>query len=294
MPKITIDGFSTWFECISPANPAPDLPPLLVVHGGPGARHDYLRGLSVLSDSGRTIVFYDQLGNGRSQRLSIDSPTFWTVELLKRQLEELARYLFPTSEYHLFGHSFGGCLAQELAITQPNNIRSLVLADSVASIDTYVREVQILIEDLPGNVADDLRQIESTQDWANPKYLAASMEFYRRYVCRLDPWPQLLLDSFDPPDDDPTVYRVMNGPSDFTVTGTIRGWSSLDRLQELNVPTLLMSGRYDEATPACQRELQEAIAGSRWEIFENSSHVPHLEEPAEFLRVLNTWLQQHD
>ncbi len=88
----------------------------------------------------------------------------------------------------------------------------------------------------------------------------------------------------------PEVYNTMNGPSDFYVTGALKNWSIVNRLVEIRVPTLLLSGRYDEATPAIVETVHGGIKGSKWVIFENSSHMPHLEETERYMQVLNDFL----
>jgi L-proline amide hydrolase len=86
----------------------------------------------------------------------------------------------------------------------------------------------------------------------------------------------------------------MNGPSEFHVIGSIRDWQSKDRLGEIDVPTLLVSGRHDEATPALQETLLAGIAGSEWACFEDSSHTPHVEERERYMEVVGDWLARHD
>jgi L-proline amide hydrolase len=113
-------------------------------------------------------------------------------------------------------------------------------------------------------------------------------------VCRLDPWPDEVAEAFAWIERDPTVYHTMNGPSEFHVIGSIRDWRSVDRLGGIDVPTLLVSGRHDEATPTLQETLRAGIADCEWVLFENSSHMPHVEEPGRYLRVVGDWLRRHD
>jgi L-proline amide hydrolase len=120
------------------------------------------------------------------------------------------------------------------------------------------------------------------------------MVFYGRHLCRLDPWPDEVVEAFAWIERDPTVYHTMNGPSEFHVVGSIRDWQAKDRLHEIRVPTLLVSGRHDEATPALQHVLLEGIAGSEWICFEKSSHMPHVEERERYMQVVGDWLTQHD
>jgi L-proline amide hydrolase len=110
----------------------------------------------------------------------------------------------------------------------------------------------------------------------------------------LDEWPAEVDAAFGWIDRDPTVYHTMNGPSEFHVVGSIRDWQSKDRLSEIAVPTLLVSGAYDEAAPALQQALLAGIEGSRWTLFEQSSHMPHVEERARYMQVVGDWLTAQD
>ena len=194
----------------------------------------------------------------------------------------------------MLGQSWGGFLAQEYALTQPSGLRSLVLADTAASFPDFVDAANGLRALLPPEVEATLRRHEEAGTTDDPEYAAACEVFYRRHVCRLDPWPDEVVEAFAWIERDPTVYHTMNGPSEFHVIGSIRDWQSKDRLSEIGVPTLLVSGRHDEATPALQETLQNGIAGAEWVVFEESAHMPHVEERERYMQVVGDWLARHD
>jgi L-proline amide hydrolase len=282
----------TWYRVVGDL--AAGGAPLLVLHGGPGAAHDYLAGLAALADGGRAVVLYDQVGNGRSTHRPDLGAEFWTVELFVRELQLLVAHLDVGHRHVVLGQSWGGFLAQEYALTHPPGLRAMVLANSAASFPDFVAEADKLRAQLPPEVEATLRRHEAAGTTDSPEYAAACDVFYRRHVCRLDPWPDELVEGFSWIGRDPTVYHVMNGPSEFHVIGSIRDWQSRDRLGDIDVPTLLVSGRYDEATPALQEVLLAGIAGSEWVCFEESSHSPHAEEPERFRAVVSAWLRRHD
>ncbi len=267
--------------------------PLITLHGGPGATHDYLLSMTDLASDGRAVVHYDQLGNGLSTHLPERGAEFWTVDLFVRELTNLVAAL-GIGDHHILGQSWGGFLAQEYALTAPAGLRSLVLADTAASFPDFVRECNLLRADLPPEVEATLQRHEAAGTTDDPAYAEACEVFYRRHVCRLDEWPSEVTESFGWIDRDPTVYHTMNGPSEFHVIGSIRDWQAADRLNQISVPTLLVSGRYDEATPALQRTLLEGIAGSTWVQFDESSHMPHVEERERYMQVVGDWLTAHD
>jgi L-proline amide hydrolase len=289
------DGRRTWYRVVGELKP--DGPaPLVTLHGGPGATHDYLLSLTDLAADGRAVVFYDQLGNGRSTHLPerLGDGGFWTPALFVRELQNLVDHLGIGERHHVLGQSWGGFLAQEYALTQPGGLRSLILANTAASFPDFVSEANRLREELPPEVEATLRLHEAAETTADPEYEEACMVFYRRHVCRLEEWPEEIARAFEWIAKDPTVYHTMNGPSEFHVIGSIRDWQAKDRLGEVRVPTLVISGRHDEATPALQETLVSGIAETEQVILEKSSHMPFWEERERFMSTVGDWLARHD
>jgi L-proline amide hydrolase len=194
----------------------------------------------------------------------------------------------------VLGQSWGGFLGQEYALTHPSGLRALVLADTAASFPDFVAEANQLREALPPDVEATLRRHEDAGTTDDPEYAAACEVFYARHLCRLDPWPKEVVEAFAWIERDPTVYHTMNGPSEFHVIGSIRDWQSKDRLGEIDVPTLLVSGRHDEATPWLQETLLAGIRDAEWVCFEESSHTPHVEERERYMQVVGDWLARYD
>jgi L-proline amide hydrolase len=283
------DDLTTWYRIVGDG----DRTPVIILHGGPGATHDYVAPIAGLAEQGRPCVLYDQVGNGNSQHLRDAPADFWTVDLFKRELATLVEHL-GFGAYHVVGQSWGGMLAMEHALEHPPGLRSITVADSPASIPLWVAEANRLRGDLPPEVQQTLLAHEEAGTTDDPAYQEAMLVFYRRHVCRLDPWPEDLQRTFALMQEDPTVYGTMNGPSEFHVVGTIREWDITERLGEIDVPTLLVSGRWDEATPRIVEELCRRIPGARWELFESASHTPHLEERERFLRVVGEFLDGVD
>jgi L-proline amide hydrolase len=290
--RAEFEGHETWYRVegeLGGGGPAP----LVLIHGGPGGSHDYLLPLLSLA-RGRAVVLYDQLGCGNSTHLPERGADFWTVELYLRQLDALIDHLGIGGAYHVLGHSWGGCLAQEHAITRPLGLRSLVLSDTAASYSAFASEANRLREQLPADVRAILTRHEAAGTTDDPEYLRACQVFYERHMCRALPWPEELQRSFASTERDPTVYHVMNGPSEFHITGSLRDWQCTDRLDLIEAPTLVLSGRYDEATPALQDVLVSGIPRTEQAIFEESSHMPFFEEPDAYLTTVASWLARHD
>ncbi|PZG51946.1 alpha/beta hydrolase [Spongiactinospora gelatinilytica] len=267
-------------------------PAVVVVHGGPGSTHDYLLPLCALAERGWPVVHYDQLGSGGSTHLPDKGPDFWTVQLFLDELDNLLTKLGIADDYVLFGQSWGGMLSAAHAARRPAGLRGLVIANSPASMPTWLSEMEVLRAQLPPDVQETLRRHEAAGTTDSEEYFRASQVFHQRHVCRLDPWPREYTATFLELRDNPTVYHIMNGPNEFHVIGTLRDWSVEDVLPDIAVPTLLISGRYDEATLVTVQPFHDRIPDVRWELFEESSHVPHLEEPEHFLKVMTDYLDR--
>jgi proline-specific peptidase len=180
----------------------------------------------------------------------------------------------------------------EYALTQPAGLVSLIVSDSPASMPQWVAEANRLRAELPADVQETLLKHEAAGTTDDPAYQEAMQVFYHRHVCREDPYPDCVKRAFDKLDESPEVYHTMNGPSEFHVIGSLRDWDIVDRLGEIHVPTLVISGRYDEATPLIAETVQRGIPGAEWVLFENSSHMPHVEETRRYLEVLTDFLER--
>ena len=283
--KIPVEaGYEVWYRRVGSGGI-----PLLTLHGGPGAGHDYLESLEGLAVD-RAVIFYDQLGCGKSDRPS--DLTFWVMERFVTEVDTVRRAL-GLEQIHLLGQSWGGWLAIEYMLTRPSGVLSLILASTSAGVPQFVAETKRLKSELPPEVLQTIERYEAAGDYHNPEYEEAVGEFYRRHVCRLDEWPESLERTGENLADSP-VYETMNGPNEFTVIGNIKDWDRTDRLHEITVPTLITVGRYDELTPACAKTLLKGIPGSRMVVFEKSAHLAHLEEPEKYLQVVSEFMAGHE
>lgn len=289
---IAFRGFETWYRITGDL--ASPTTPLVVAHGGPGCTHDYLLAIAALADRGRPVVHYDQLGAGRSTHLGDRGDDFWTVDLFLDELENLLVGLGINDRYDLLGQSWGGMLAAEHAVRQPPGLRALVISNSPASMALWVSEAKRLRALMPRELEEALDRHEAQGTTNDPEYLVATQTYYDEHVCRVLPNPPEVLRTTQYMAEDSTVYNSMNGPNEFFCIGTLRDWSVVDRVHRITVPTLLASGRFDEATPATLQPFFDNIADVRWEIFENSSHMPFVEEPERYLAVVESFLADHE
>lgn len=238
------------------------------------------------------MVHYDQLGNGRSTHLPQAPKDFWCVDLFLAELDNLIAHL-GLRDYALLGQSWGGILGAEHAVRQPVGLKALIIANSPASMELWCEAANELRQALPADVQATLQRHEDAGTTDTPEYRAASDVFYARHVCRIQPMPAEVARTFAAIDADPTVYHAMNGPTEFHVVGSMRNWTIIDRLSRIQVPTLLISGRFDEATPATVQPFADGIEEVQWQIFEQSSHMPHVEEREACMASVAAFLNAH-
>lgn len=259
--------------------------PLLVVHGGPGLPHDYLVPLEALANA-RPVIFYDQLGCGRSDR-SGDLSLF----ALPRFVEELdaVRRALGLSRVALLGQSFGALLSVEYLLRRGQaGVERLVLSGPCLSADRFAADQRAHLTAMPQTVQDAVAAAEAAGDYNSNAYQAAVDAFYAKHVCRLDPWPTCLtraIEGMGLP-----CYLHMWGPSEFTLTGTLAGYDATPELGAITVPTLFTCGRYDEAMPETTADFAARIPGARLVVIEDASHSHHLEQPARYLEAVEAFL----
>ncbi len=280
---IDFSGYKTWYIIYGDLESSET--PLLVLHGGPGYPHGYLNNLSELTKKGRAVVLYDQLGCGKSDRP--DNPDMWTVELFVREVG-VVRDALGLVTVDILGQSWGGSLAIEYMLTKPKGVEKLVLHSPLLSSELWVKEADRLKDQLPEWAAKTMRKHEHEGTTSSEEYLDAYVEFKNRFVCRVKPYPKILQECDR--EMGGQVYETMWGPSEAYATGTLKNWSVLDRLSEIDLPTLIISGKYDEATPKQMTAAHKGIKDSQWVLLEKSSHTGNLEQPEEYLAAVEEFL----
>jgi L-proline amide hydrolase len=287
--RIPFRGYSTWYRVVGEREDDGRLP-LLCLHGGPGAGWHHLETYDELAE-GRRVIFYDQLGCGSSGVDEPHDPAMWTTELYVEEVD-VVRDALGLDRLVVLGQSWGGMLALAWAQTQPEGLAGLVVQSSPASVPFWMTELRRLRTELPADVREVLDRHEAEGTTTDPEYEEAAMVFYRRHVCRTDPWPDWLQRAFATIAENPEVYTTMNGPNEFHVIGVIRDFDITARLGEIRVPTLLISGRHDEVTPATVEEVHRGLPDSEWVLLDESSHMAQAEQPAETLGAIRRFLDR--
>jgi proline-specific peptidase len=234
---------------------------------------------------------FDQLGCGRSDRP--DDPSLWTFDRAVAELDAV-RSALDLGHCHLLGQSWGGWLSIEYMCRGAVGVAGLVLASTSASIPQFTAAARELIDALPEPHRTTLRELGGRGEYDAPAYQEAVMVFYRRHLCRLDPWPECVEKTAAELDGN-QVYLTMNGPTEFDVIGEpLRAWDRTTDLGRIRVPTLVTCGRHDEITPACSQTIADGVAGARMAVFEHSAHLAHEEEPEPYAVIVERFLASVD
>ena len=275
-------GYRTWYRAVGDLDSG--APPLLALHGGPGSTHNYFGPLEGLA-SERPVVVYDQIGCGNSDRpTDID----WGVDIFREEVTAVRDQL-GLERIHLLGTSWGGMLAQEHVLSGASGIVSLVLSSTLANLALWNEEQLKLKAQLPPDVVEVLDRHEAAGTYDDPEYEEAMGVYFGRHFYR-GPRPRAELEAMNE-GRAPDVYRAMQGPNEWTTTGALKGWETLGRLHEIDVPALVIRGRHDMCTEPIAAELVRGISGAQVEVFDQSSHTPVLEESDRYLEVVGEFIR---
>jgi proline iminopeptidase len=272
--------------------------PLLIVHGGPGGSHDYfLPYLLPLARQNR-LVFIDERGSGRSEKL--EDPKGYTVENMVEDVEEV-REVLGLGKMSLLGHSYGGVLAQAYALKYQENLTHLILGSTFASAShlnqVFVRMKEKMSPELRARI--DKMEKEGLfghgkpyeqNRYTNEYMIAAWGEGYFPYLYQNRPDPNYdpvangLSTSWD-------LYREMWGSDgEFVIDGNLKSVEYLNKLSTIHVPTLILCGDHDESDPSLSQEMHERIAGSEMKVLPKSGHMTFVDQPRMFNETVNAFL----
>ncbi|HBO91042.1 MAG TPA: proline iminopeptidase, partial [Acidobacteria bacterium] len=243
---------------------------LFLLNGGPGLPCDYLRDPHIfLAEEGYRIVAFDQLGCGKSDRP--DDPSLWSITRYVEEVETVRKAL-ALEKINLLGQSWGGWLSIEYALTYPDAIQSLVLANTCGDLPHLTTELNRMRDALGSETVAMMLHHESMETIDHPEYQAAITILNYRHVCRLKEWPSSLLASVN--DWNMGPYGTMQGPNEFLYIGNLKDWNRISEMARLKMPTLIITGTHDEIGPACALRMHNALPNSKVVVFPNSSHVP--------------------
>jgi proline iminopeptidase len=261
--------------------------PVILLHGGPGYNSFYLKPLEALGRD-RPVIRYDQLGSGRSGPMTDTS--LMTIPHFVRELDSL-RGALGYDRIHLVGHSWGTILAFEYYRAHPEHVMSLTLASAALDIPTWERNARRLVHTLSDSAQRAIRVGEAERKFDAPEYQQALDEFYGKYVWR-HPVPADLDSTIKTANMQ--IYNYMQGPSEFTITGTLKPYDVTSLLGTIKVPTLYTVGEFDEADPKTIRHFASLTPGARVEVIPGAAHITTWDNPDAMVRAVQTFLLQVD
>ncbi|KAA0547109.1 alpha/beta fold hydrolase [Bacillus sp. BGMRC 2118] len=280
---IPVTGGNVWYQLHENKS---GKTPVIVLHGGPGSSHYSMQGLNALSED-RTVILYDQLGCGKSDRPDDDS--LWNINRFVEELGKI-REALGLEEFHILGHSWGTTLAAAYYLAKPEGVKSIIFSSPCLSAPLWAEDQVRNRELLPEDVQQTLKRCEDNGTTDSEEYKEATKIFNQHFVCRLSPYPEFFKEGKKY--QNPHVYNIMWGPSEFHVTGNLKSFDCTGELNTINIPTLYTCGRYDEATPASTEYFHTLTPNSKFHVFEQSAHMPYIEETQEYVRVIREFLNE--
>lgn len=283
-----VPGGRVWWRLYGADRPGA---PVITLHGGPSAESRYMWPYAALAEGpgARPVLVYDQLGCGRSDAPA--DPALYTPDRFVAEVEALRTHL-GLRRAVVLGHSWGGWLAPRYAAAHPDAVAALVLCGTTATVaDMQATADRYIAGQGPAAVRTVREALRSGRTDA-PAFQAVLGRYYTEHLCRLDPWPKWFDEEGERVGRN-RAYLLMNGPNEFTFTGTLRDFSNDAVLPRLRTPALVMVGEHDYAGPPAARRLAGLVAGAELEVLPGLSHMSHVEAPTVATGRVRRFLQEH-
>lgn len=291
VPVKTAKGnFNVWTKSIG-NNPKMKL---MILTGGPGASHEYAECFeSFMPAEGIELIYYDQLATGFS-----DNPKDTALYDLARYVEEVETVRkalgLGKDNLYILGHSWGGILAMEYALKYQENIKGLIISNMMSSAIDYGNYAdEVLAKQMDPKVLAEVRAIESKSDFSNPRYMELLMpHFYAQHICRipLDRWPEPINRSFSKMNQD--FYVMMQGPSEFGISGKLEKWDRKKDLPKLAVPTLTIGARHDSMDPEHMKWMATQVKNGSYLYCPEGSHMAFYDDQKTYFKGLISFIRQ--
>jgi proline iminopeptidase len=269
---------------------------LLLLHGGPGATHEYFEAFdSYLPEAGVEYYYYDQLGSHRSSQPDI--PELWETARFVDEVEQVRQALgLDADSFFLLGHSWGGILAIEYALKYQQHLKGLVISNMVCSIPAYNRYAQdVLMPEIPPDVLAEIKAIEAARDFENPRYMELLIpHHYEHHVLRMPhaQWPDPVLRAFA--HINPDVYIPMQGPSELGASGKLAQWDRTADLPHVRVPTLTIGATHDTMDPQFMAAMARALPRGQYLHCPAGSHMAMYDDQVAYVSGLLAFLHEVD
>lgn len=267
---------------------------ILLLHGGPAMTHEYMECFETFFQRvGFEFYEYDQLGSYYSDQPKDSS--LWTTARFVEEVEQVRQFIgADRSNFYVLGNSWGGILAMEYALKYQQNLKGLIVANMMASAPEYGRYAnEVLAKQMKPEVLAEIEAIEAKRDFSNPRYMELLLpNFYREHLCRLNEWPDAFNRSMKHVNSE--VYTLMQGPSEFRVSGRLANWDIKSRLKEIAVPTLMIGAKHDTMDPKAMEEQSKLVQKGRYLYCPNGSHLAMWDDQAVFMEGVIQFVKDVD
>jgi proline iminopeptidase len=280
---LTVPGGNIWYKVTGTGTGTP----VVLIHGGPGFSSYYLKPFAELGND-RQVIRYDQLGGGKSDKTA--DTTLFTINHFVQELDSLREHL-GLAKWHVFGHSWGTILALEYYRAHPDRVVSLTFGGACFNIPAYEKHALQLLTTLPDSSQQAVKKAEANGKFDDPDYQNAMNQFYGMYVWRRPVQADLdsMFSTFNS-----GIYVYMQGPSEFTITGTLKKYDATSFLSQIKVPTLFTVGEFDEVGPEIVKDFANKITDSRYILFKGAAHITSWDARNENIKVVRDFLNNVD
>lgn len=267
---------------------------VLLLHGGPAMTHEYMECFeSFFPEQGIEFYEYDQLGSYYS-----DQPTdssLWTTARFVEEVEQVRKALgLNKNNFFLLGNSWGGILAMEYALKYQNNLKGLIICNMMASCPEYGKYAgSVLAKQMDPKILDTIRQLEARKAYTDPKYMELLMtHFYKEHFCRLQEWPEPVNRTFKHANN--VIYTMMQGPSEFGISGRLASWDRRADLPKITVPTLTVGARFDTMDPEHMKWMSTQVQKGSYLYCPNGSHLSMWDDQQTFMNGVINFIKRVD
>ena len=282
-------GYRTYYRIAGDINSGKS--PVILLHGGPGSTHNYFELLDSVALSGHAMISYDQIGCGLSY---VDGhPELWTPQTWLDELCSLIEHLGLKS-FHLLGQSWGGMLDIIYLIEKKaRGVKSAILSSTLSSSKLWAHEQHRMIRFMPADDQRAIAEAEANDDYSSEAYALANQHFMLMHCAGevTDDSPECLR---RPKRSGAEAYLYGWGPNEYTPTGSLRDYDYTDRLGEIAVPCLIISGTNDLCTPLVAKTMYDGIPNARWELFDGARHMPFAEQNEKYCKLLTEWIDSNE
>lgn len=267
---------------------------ILLLHGGPGSTHEYMECFETFFQrQGFEFYEYDQLGSYYSDQPRDSS--LWTTERFVEEVEQVRKHIgADQTNFYVLGNSWGGILAMEYALKYQQHVKGLLISNMMASVPEYGKYAdEVLAKQMKPEVLAEIRAIEAKKDFNNPRYMELLLpNFYKQHLCRLKNWPDGVNRDFKHVNND--IYTIMQGPSEFGVSGRLVKWDVKNRLKEITVPTLMIGAKYDTMDPHAMEEQSKLVKKGRYLFCPEGSHLAMWDDQKVYMNGVISFIHDVD